>query len=120
MAGPLLPEILLAIFGMTLLMVGVFTGDRSAKPISYVAAVGLLAGFAICLTGESGVAFGGLFIVDKLAVYAKALIAVGAAATLLMAAGRAAPADGSGPMRFEQPGGTYAILQRLSSSRMSL
>ena len=103
MAGPLLPEILLAIFGMVLLMVGVFTGDKSAKPMSYVAAVGLLAAALIAMTGESGLAFGGLFIADKLAVFAKVLIAIGAAATLVMAAGRAAPADGSGPMRFEQP-----------------
>ncbi len=103
MATPLLPEILLSIAGMALLMVGVFLGDKAAKPLCFVVAAALLATFAISLATPAGPAFGGLFVADRLAVFAKALIVIGAAATALMAAGRAAPADGSGPMRFEQP-----------------
>ncbi|MGZ0187021.1 MAG: NADH-quinone oxidoreductase subunit NuoN [Alphaproteobacteria bacterium] len=103
MAMPLLPEILLAIAGMVFLMVGVFKGDRMAKPLCYAVAVALAAAFFIGLSTPSGLAFGGLFVSDKLATFAKALIVIGAATTAVMAAGRAAPADGSGPMRFEQP-----------------
>lgn len=103
MASPMLPEILLAIAGMAFLMVGVFGGDRTAKPLAYAVAIALAISFAISVGGAQGPAFGGLFISDRLALFAKALIVIGAAATVLMAAGRAAPADGSGPMRFEQP-----------------
>ncbi len=102
-AAPMLPEILLAIAGMVLLMVGVFVGDKSAKPLTYVVAAALFAALALGWTTPHGDAFGGLFVADKLAYFAKALIVIGAAATVLMAAGRATPSDGSGPMRFEQP-----------------
>ena len=103
MATPLLPEILLSIAGMVFLMIGVFTGDKAAKPLTYMVALALIAAFVVAWLAPSGPAFGGLFVADRLAVFAKALIAIGAAATALMAAGRVAPADGSGPMRFEQP-----------------
>ena len=103
MAMPMLPEILLAIAGMAFLMFGVFVGDKAAKPLAYAVAIALVAGLAVVFYAPSGPAFGGLFIADKLAAYAKALIVIGAAATAIMSAGRVAPADGSGPMRFEQP-----------------
>lgn len=103
MASPLLAEIFLAVAGMAFLMVGVFVGDKTAKPLAYAVAAALVVALAIAVTGAEGPAFGGLFVSDKLAVFAKALIVIGAAATAIMAAGRVAPADGSGPMRFEQP-----------------
>jgi len=103
MALPLLPEILLAIAGMAFLMVGVFIGDRIAKPLAYAVALALVVSLGIGWTSPAGPAFGGLFVADRLADFAKALIVIGAAATVMMSAGRAAPADGSGPMRFEQP-----------------
>lgn len=103
MAEPLLAEILLAIAGMALLMVGVFVGDRIAKPLSYAVALALVGALVVSALTPAGPAFGGLFVADKLSFFAKALIVIGAAATVIMAAGRATPADGSGPMRFEQP-----------------
>ena len=102
-AMPLLPEILLACAGLIFLMIGVFVGDRSAKPLAYAVAAALVAVFFIGLMMPAGPAFGGLFISDKLATFAKALIVVGAAATAVMAAARATPGDGSGAVRFEQP-----------------
>lgn len=103
MAMPLLPEILLALAGMAFLMVGVFAGDKAAKPLAYAVALALVVAFGVGLYAPAGPAFGGLFVSDKLATFAKALIVIGAAATVTMSAGRAAPADGAGPMRFEQP-----------------
>lgn len=102
-AMPLLPEILLACAGLAFLMIGVFVGDRAAKPMAYAVAATLVAVFVIDLMTPAGPAFGGLFVSDKLATFAKALIVIGAAATAVMAAARAAPADGSGAVRFEQP-----------------
>ena len=102
-AMPLLPEILLACAGLIFLMIGVFIGDRAAKPLAYAVAATLVAVFVIGLMMPAGPAFGGLFISDKLATFAKALIVVGAAATAVMAAARATPGDGSGAVRFEQP-----------------
>ncbi len=103
MALPLLPEILLAIAGLVFLMVGAFMGDRVAKPLAYAVAIALVGAFCIGLSTPDGLAFGGLFVSDRLATFAKALIVIGAGATVIMSAGRATPADGSGPMRFEQP-----------------
>jgi len=103
MAAPLLPEILLAIVGMAFLMIGVFVGDKAAKPLTYAVALALIGAFVVAVLAPAGPAFSGLFVADKLSTFAKALIAIGVAATALMAAGRVAPADGSGPMRFEQP-----------------
>jgi NADH-quinone oxidoreductase subunit N len=103
LATPLLPEILLAIVGMSLLMVGVFSGDRIAKPMCYAVAVSLIGALFVGFVAPAGPAFGGLFVADKLASFAKTLIVIGAAATAIMAAGRSVAADGVGPMRFEQP-----------------
>ena len=103
MAGPMLPEILLAIAGMVFLLVGVFSGDRMAKPLAYAVAAALVAALALAWVSPAGPAFGGLFVADRLALFAKTLIVIGASATVIMSAGRIAPADGSGPMRFEQP-----------------
>lgn len=102
-AMPLLPEILLACAGLAFLMVGVFMGDRAAKPLGYAVALALVGAFLVGLASPAGPAFGGLFVSDKLATFAKALIVIGAGATAVMAAARATPADGSGAVRFEQP-----------------
>ena len=42
-AMPLLPEILLACAGLIFLMIGVFMGDRAAKPLAYAVAATLVA-----------------------------------------------------------------------------
>ena len=81
LATPLLPEILLAIVGMSLLMVGVFSGDRIAKPMCYAVAVSLIGALFVGFVAPAGPAFGGLFVADKLSSFAKTLIVIGAAAT---------------------------------------
>jgi len=81
------PELLLALGAMGLLMVGAFAGDRASRLVMQLATallvgVGLYAAFVLPDLG--GVAFSGSFVVDKLAVYAKVLIAFTAAAGLVV------------------------------------
>ncbi len=103
LAMPLLPEILLSIVGMCLLLIGAFSGNRVAKPMCYIVALLLVGSLLVGFLSPAGAAFGGLFVADKLASFAKILIVIGAVATVIMAAGRSISADGVGPMRFEQP-----------------
>ncbi|MEL0016175.1 MAG: proton-conducting transporter membrane subunit, partial [Rhodospirillales bacterium] len=103
LAMPLLPEILLSIVGMCLLLIGAFSGNRVAKPMCYIVALSLVGSLLVGFLSPAGAAFGGLFVADKLASFAKTLIVIGAVATVIMAAGRSVSADGVGPMRFEQP-----------------
>ncbi len=84
-----LPELVLAFAAMTLLVAGVVWKDVSPRAINLGAVVALLAYGFLALAEDSltGRAFGGAFINDDLAVYAKILIALAAAATLLLADG---------------------------------
>ncbi len=80
-------ELILALGGMGLLMVGVFAGPRAGGVVSglavvVVAAAGVAAVAAPADLGET--ALGGVFVLDSLARFAKALIALTAAAALVM------------------------------------
>ncbi len=79
------PELVLATGILVLLMIGVFRGDRSLVPLSWVA-VGLfaLAG-AVLAFQPLGIAFGGLYIADNFSSFFKVLILAGAAASVLLA-----------------------------------
>lgn len=97
-----LPEVLLAIYAMGVLLFGVWTGkDRVAKPILWASAVTMLAlALIIGLGSGTQTAFGGLFIADDFARFAKVVILVSAAAVLAMSSdylGR------RGLLRFEYP-----------------
>ncbi len=84
---PALPEILLAIFAMALMMVGVFVSDKRAyRSVSTFAIVTLLITLflVIAMGGKQTFAFHGLFVVDRFAVYMKALVIVGSVVTLIM------------------------------------
>lgn len=81
------PELLLAIGAMALLMLGVFTGDRSLRTISWIT-VGLFVGaLGLLLNQATGPvsAFNGLFVVDAFARFLKIIVLVGAAASLILA-----------------------------------
>ena len=92
----ILPEITLATLALVLLMVGVFAPEKqAAKWVSVLASLGMLgaAYLAVKLYGAGGTATafglpgGNVFhVLDGLAMYSKALIAVGATACLAMAA----------------------------------
>jgi NADH-quinone oxidoreductase subunit N len=78
------PELVLALGGMALLMLGVTMGDRSARLISQLSvALFAVAGFLVMM-GSRGTAFGGAFIADSFGVTVKLLVLLGAALVLIM------------------------------------
>ncbi len=82
------PEIVLAVGAMILLMVGTFAGEKSARLVTGLT-VGLVAfaGFWLLFLTPDGVAFGGSFILDPFARFAKVLVLIGALAAILMTVG---------------------------------
>ncbi len=84
-----LPELVLALASMGLLVAGVIWKKVQPRQMNLVAIAMLLIYGALALGGAAGggetEAFGGVFVNDRLAVYAKVLISLGAAATLLLA-----------------------------------
>ncbi|TNF60847.1 MAG: NADH-quinone oxidoreductase subunit N, partial [Rhodobacteraceae bacterium] len=83
----ILPEILLSVFAMAALLAGVYGGkDRWAPMLVWVSAGAMLAMAAfIGLRGGAGaVAFGGMFIDDAFARFAKIVILLSAASVLVM------------------------------------
>ena len=84
---PALPEIFLAVFGMALMMLGVFSPEKRAfKTVCTFSIAALLATLVLVLAnpGGRGVAFNGLFVVDGFALYMKVLVLIGSVVTLLM------------------------------------
>ena len=82
-----LPEVILALFAMAALMVAVYTGkDKLAVTLTWATA-GLFVALALWI-GFAGqgdrIAFGGMFIDDPFARFAKVVILVSAAAVLVM------------------------------------
>jgi NADH-quinone oxidoreductase subunit N len=109
-----LPEIILTLGALLLMMVAAFAGDRSTRAISW-AAVLLLGGAALTLLGapgHGGEAFDGLYRADSFAAFAKLLIYIAAAVSIVIA-----PSffDRVGPLRAE-----YPVLILLSSIGMGM
>jgi len=99
----LLPEIVLAIYAMAALMLGVWTGqDRMARLLVWAtAAVFVTLALWIGLNGQgANEAFGGMFVDDGFARFAKVTILVSAAAVLVMGQDFLARA---GILKFEYP-----------------
>ncbi|SPJ22883.1 NADH-quinone oxidoreductase subunit NuoN [Palleronia abyssalis] len=99
----LLPEILLSLFAMGALLVGVYTGkDRLAPMLVWVTSgVLVLLAFWVGVSGPANqTAFGGLFIDDAFARFAKVMILISAAVVLLMSQGYM---ERRGILRFEYP-----------------
>jgi NADH-quinone oxidoreductase subunit N len=83
----LVPELILAFGAMALLLLGAMRGERGIGMVSALAIVLLAASawfVAMPVTHEAR-AFGGAFVVDDFARFAKLLILLGSALTLLMA-----------------------------------
>src|SRR6185503_18744065 len=79
------PELVLAMGGMALLMLGVFLGDRVQSLFSCLAIVLLLVVGTMVLFGSSaGPAFHGAVVVDEFSRFVKVLVLGGAALVLLM------------------------------------
>ncbi|MEL6702363.1 MAG: NADH-quinone oxidoreductase subunit N, partial [Pseudomonadota bacterium] len=99
----ILPEVLLAAYAMLALIGIVYTGkDSMASMATYAttAVFVVLAGL-IALTGEgTDIAFGGMFVDDAFARFAKVMILLASAAVLLMSRDYMARRD---LLRFEYP-----------------
>jgi NADH-quinone oxidoreductase subunit N len=82
----LLPELILAIGAMALLLAGAISGEKSAPAISLGAIVLLVAaGVATVMGPDHVTAFHGAFIADGFSRFAKILILIGAALSILLA-----------------------------------
>ena len=88
--APLTVELLLAVGAMVLLMFGVFTGERSAPPITGIA-VALLAAAVLMLAvmDNNGTTFDGAFIMDPFARFMKILTLIGSGVAIAMSVGYA-------------------------------
>ncbi|MCZ4343592.1 NADH-quinone oxidoreductase subunit NuoN [Sphingomonadaceae bacterium G21617-S1] len=90
------PELILSIGAMMLLMVAAFGGDGLARTIGW-GAVALFGAAAFSLTGPAGnggPGFDGLYIADSFAAFAKLLIYIAAAVSVMVAPGFFARAGG--------------------------
>jgi NADH-quinone oxidoreductase subunit N len=84
-----LPEIILSSAALALLMVAGFAGDRSARLITWLA-VAALVGAAVAIPGYYGrpaSGFGGLFVSDAFSAFAKVVMYIAAAASMVAASG---------------------------------
>ena len=99
---PALPELFLAGASVTLLMAGVFIGDRSTRLMTWLACVAMAVAFVmvLALPDERTTTFFGLFVVDRFAAFMKCLVLVGAAVTLIIGIGYVRR---EGMNRFEFP-----------------
>ena len=85
----ILPEEILCIGALVLMLVAAWGGDRAARAITWLGVLLLVAAGAIVpgvLPGSAtGTAFGGLFVADSFAAFAKLIIYAGAGVAMLMA-----------------------------------
>jgi len=98
-----LPEIILALYAMAALLYGVYTGkDKTAPLLLWItAAVMAVVAVWIAINGQgTNTAFGGMFVDDGFARFAKVVILLSAAAILLMSEAYMARRD---LLRFEYP-----------------
>lgn len=112
----ILPELVLSLGAIALMLVAAWGGSQSSKFVSW-AAVALLIGAGIALCGPAsagGEAFEGLFRADMFSAYAKVLIYVAAAVSILVA-----------PLFFERTAGEnlrpeYPVLILLATAGMGI
>ena len=99
----ILPEIVLAVFAMLALVVAVYTRKDALAPVMVWATAGIFVALALWIAvggNTTKVAFGGSFIDDGFARFAKVMILVSAAAILVMSQDFMAK---RGFLRFEYP-----------------
>ena len=99
----LLPEIVLSVYAMVALLFAVYSGKDAMTGVLTWATAGLfvlLAGFVALRNGAGAIAFGGMFIDDAFARFAKVVVLLSAAGVLVMAKDYMARRDLA---RFEYP-----------------
>ncbi len=87
---PALPEIILAVGALVLLMIGVFSGERSTSTVT-ILAIGLIvvAGAVLVVAPAEGTTFNGAFILDPFARFMKVLALIGSGVAIVMSIGYA-------------------------------
>ncbi|MGH6807687.1 MAG: NADH-quinone oxidoreductase subunit NuoN, partial [Ensifer adhaerens] len=96
-----IPELILAVGAMTLLMIGVFAGEKSTSTVTGLAvAVLIIAGLWLVLKTGEGEAYGGAFLSDPFAKFMKVLALIGSITAMVMTVGHARSAQID---RFELP-----------------
>ena len=84
------PELILAVGAMVLLMIGVFSGDRSNSVVTGLAiALLIFSGAWLVFSGAEGEAFNGAYIADGYATFMKILALIGSVTAMIMAVGHA-------------------------------
>jgi NADH-quinone oxidoreductase subunit N len=100
-----MPEILIAVMGMILLLLGVIKGNSSTKPLTFlsivVLAIALYYLYSVVPDGNI-TAYNSLFVTDSFIKFAKTLVLVGAAVVLVLFLGLK-PAKQSMLNSFEYP-----------------
>ncbi|MBA4784948.1 MAG: NADH-quinone oxidoreductase subunit N, partial [Rhizobiales bacterium] len=85
-----MPEIILAVGALALLMIGVFSGERSAPTVTGLAVALIIAsGLWLVLVPGEGVAFGGAFVLDPFTRFMKAVALIGSVTAMIMTVGHA-------------------------------
>nr|CAD6418338.1 NADH-quinone oxidoreductase subunit NuoN [Rhizobium sp. Q54] len=85
-----MPEIILAVGALALLMIGVFSGDRSAPTVTGLAvALIIAAGLWLVLVPGDGEAYGGAFLLDPFARFMKVVALIGSVTAMIMTVGHA-------------------------------
>ena len=81
------PEELLSAVGLALMLVAGWAGDRSAKLLTWLAIVALVAAVGVMpgITDQGASAFSGMFAADSFAAFSKVVIYIAAAVSLLAA-----------------------------------
>lgn len=80
-----LPEVALGALALALLLIGAIGGRRATPFVSVIAGLGLLGAAVLAAWGDQGAAFGGGFIADGVAAFARAAIYGASAIAVLLA-----------------------------------
>ena len=114
------PELILAVGALALLMIGVFSGDKSTNTVTGLAvALLVVVGLWIIFAPASGEAFGGVYVADAFGNFMKILALIGSIVATILAVGhsRVEPIG-----RFEYPVllvlATLGILLMISANNL--
>ena len=96
----IVPELVLAVGAMLLLMLGAFSGERSAPAVNLLAIVVLaIAAIAVLGGNEDGIVLSGAYVVDGFARFMKVAALAGSAVAIIMA-WRFARVEGVFPVEY--------------------
>ena len=114
------PELILAVGALALLMIGVFSGDKSTNTVTGLAvALLVVVGLWIIFAPASGAAFGGVYVADAFGNFMKILALIGSIVAMILSVGhsRVEPIG-----RFEYPVllvlATLGILLMISANNL--